>query len=236
MRGALWAGLAAGLLLAACRPATTGAVKSAVVLPAGQVGDLRGALVELRRTRDITDSPAYRVAVESSAFNYRAQFVVGDVEPDSYYVLAWKDVDGDDTLSDGDLVGVNESTYARHQLGRLVRVFAGDTARPESIQLRRWTHVVVTAAGWRSDSGRTTSFQYLFNQDLRVDFFAIGFPTGDTLPDDAGVGERHRDSLYESAGWTRGGEMPTGWHVLMFQGVTRADNAPFRQSAAVFVR
>lgn len=212
-----------------------GAVRGYVIFRNGDSGDVRGSVVELRRTNDITDPPGYSVRVDSGNRFYRAPFVIGDVEPDSYFVLTWQDLDGDETLSDGDLVGEFAGSYRRDEFGARVYVGAGDTVDVGSLELGRLVQLTVDVSAARLDSGRVLQFSYRFNHDVTLELVSAAFPTGDTLPDPDAVGERLADSTYAGTAWRLGDPfMPVGWYGLVFYG--RLNGAPFAHGVSVFVR
>lgn len=224
------------LVLAACdRPGGPAAVRGYVILRDGDSGDVRGSVVELRRTNDITDPPAYRVTVDSGNRFHRASFAIGDVEPDSYFVLTWQDLDGDETISDGDLVGEYAGAYRRDEFGTRIRVSAGDTADAGSLELGRLVQLTVDVSAARLDSGRALQVSYRFNHDVTLELVTVAFPAGNTLPDPDAVGERLADSTYAGTIWRLGDPfMPGGWHGLVFYG--RVNGVSFVRGATVFVR
>jgi hypothetical protein len=237
MRGRSARLLAAGLLVvSACGPGTgPTAVSGFVMLGDADSGDVRGSVVELRRTHDIADPAAYSVTVDSGALFYRSGFVIEGVEPDSYLVLSWKDVNGDDSISDGDLVGVYVGSYGRNRFGSFVAVAAGETASVGTLELGRLRQLVIEAWGARSDSGRATTFAYRFNHDVDMELMTVAFPGGDTLTDPSGTGHRLADSSYTGTEWRRAGSaMPAGWHGLVFRG--RTASGWFTKAASVFIR
>ena len=226
----------AALAGAGCdRAAAPGVVRGYVVFRNGDSGDVRGSVVELRRTNDVTDPPAYSVRVDSGNLFFRAPFVIGGVEPDSYFVLTWQDLDGDETISDGDLVGEYAGAYRRDELGTRIHVGAGDTVDVGSLELGRLVQLTVGVSAARLDSGRALQFSYRFNHDVTLELVTAAFPAGDTLPDPDAVGERLADSTYTGTAWRLGNPlMPGGWHGLVFYG--RLNGVPFAQGVSVFVR
>lgn len=211
-----------------------GAVRGSVILGWCESTDVRRSVVELRRTADLADLPAYSVHVDSSDRFWRADFMIIGVEPDSYHVLVWKDEDGDETISDGDHVGVHLGVYARHHLGSKLLVTRAETVDVGGLELRRLWHLAVRAWGERQDSGRGIRFGYQFNHDCDLQLLTIGFPSGETLPDLGSVGPRLADSIYVTATWRTGGQvMPRGWYGLVFRG--RFRHQSFVRAAAVFV-
>lgn len=228
-------GLVVLLLAAGCGSRRETVVTGNLALASGAEGDVRRARVELRRTRDITEPPDYAVRADSGAWFYRAGFALAGVKSDSYYVLAWQDNDADETLGDGDLVGVNQGEYGRHALGASLWVGDGETTRVWEIVLDRLTQVIVRVEAERYDSGRATRFGYRFNRDVELSMLEVSFPGLDTLPDPDAVGPKPADSACVSEGWRNGGApMPTGWHGLVFRGT--AKQRPFVTGVAVFVR
>jgi hypothetical protein len=233
---ALCAGLVAGLMCLGCDRAAngTGTVFGHVILRNGDTTDVRGSVVQLRRTQNIADPPAYSGTVDSSDLFYRARFAISGVDPDSYYVLVWKNEDADDSISDGDYVGVFVGSYARNRLGSRLAVSAGDSVDAGSLEIGRLVQLNLEAWGERADSGRATRLYYRFNHDVELELLTCGFPDGDTLPDPGATGPRRADSACATTEWRRGGApMPRGWYGLVFRG--RTEWGDFVRGASVFV-
>ena len=225
--------LALWLVLAGCDTGPAdGAVAGLVRLAPGTTGTVSGARVELRSTPDTDAPPVHWLAVDSVPSFYTGRFALGPVAADSWYITAWKDIDGDGRPGDGDLV--MPANGGRSSFGRWVMVSPNETTRVE-FELRPLVRVVASVEAERYDSGRQTRFRYRFNHDVELTMVQAAFPGLEMLPDPAALGPKLADSTYVSEGWASGGlAMPTGWHGLVFRGTVRLDT--FETGAAAFVR
>lgn len=90
---------------------TTG-VEGELELAAGVEGDLDETRVYLFDNPDFDGSAEESEdAVEDEDDETKATFEFEDIDADDYYLLAWKDVDDDDAISYGDLVGMYDGKY-----------------------------------------------------------------------------------------------------------------------------
>jgi hypothetical protein len=90
---------------------TTG-VEGKLELAAGVEGDLDDTKVYLFDNSNFDgSSEESEEAVEDEDDETEATFEFEEIDADGYYLLAWKDVDDDDAISYGDLVGIYDGKY-----------------------------------------------------------------------------------------------------------------------------
>jgi hypothetical protein len=219
-------------LFAGCRLPTT--VYGRLVLKPGEEGDVRLAKVELHDTTAWDSAPLYEIAPDTSSLFYRVSFEFPVVAPGPYYVLAWEDRDGDGRVSDGDLTGVCGGRHRPGWPGEPVIVYPRWTVDAGDIEMATYEVVEVSAAGYRSQSGDTTTFTYRFNHDVILNSLAVAFPGQPALPDPDAAGDKLADTTYVSGGWSMGDSMPTGLHQLEFRGILK--DSSFVLRAAVLVK
>jgi uncharacterized protein (DUF2141 family) len=187
-----------------------------LVLQPGQTGDVQNSRVELYEKADLTGSPVAFVASKNNTIS-NSPFEFTDVIEGYYYVLAWKDLDGDGTVSDKDIVGVHGGTYVPGQGGTQVTVTKGKTTDVGDIEMLIYKVLKISASGERVNGGTETNFTYSFNYDVTVTSLTITFP-GYAPVTDPNPGAKTAGTSYHSDGWNTGGVMPTGAHTLEFVG------------------
>ncbi|MFO7638876.1 MAG: hypothetical protein R6X14_06215 [bacterium] len=190
-----------------------------LILQTGQTGDVQNAKVQLFLSSDLTGNPVKEVASMSAGNASRSQFEFVDVLPGYYYLLAWKDLNGDGQLSDRDIVGIHGGTYLPGHGGTQVTVSEGKTSDVGDVVMMIYKELKTTAGGTRAQGGVVTNFSYSFNYDLTLSSLTITFPGFDPITDPDAPGAKTAGVTYTSEGWnTGGGQMPTGDHLLRFQG------------------
>lgn len=220
------------LSLAGC-DRTTG-LTGTLILQTGQTGDVQNCRVQLFLSSDLTGNPVKEVASQSGGNASRSEFEFADILPGYYYVLAWKDLNGDGRVSDRDLVGVHGGTYRPGHGGSQVTVSEGKVTDIGEIVMMIYKELLITAAGSRSQGGLVTDFNYSFNYDLTLSSLTITFPGYDPVTDPDAPGPKTAGQTYLSEGWHAHGEpMPTGEHLLRFQGTW--EGAAFDITVAVTV-
>ncbi|MFO7676045.1 MAG: hypothetical protein R6X12_07010 [bacterium] len=225
---------AAGLLATAGCPGET-AVRGTLTLEPGYIGDIRGSNVQLHTTADLSDEPVAAAVSRSGADQRRSEFELVGMPAGSYYLLAWRDVDGDGRLGDRDIAGVGGGTYRPGYGGGPIQVYEGAGTVGIGVNMRTWRDPVDTAHARRSGGLDTTEFSFVFNYDLVLTSLTIHFPGLGTLADPDAPGPKSRGVTYLSGGWTRGGrEMPAGRHIVYLAG--RLESDTFRLSVPVEVR
>jgi hypothetical protein len=188
-------------------------------LQAGQAGDVQNTRVELYESSDLTGSPVQYVASKASGSANSSDFEFVDVIEGYYYLLAWKDMDNDGAVTDGDIVGINGGTYRPGFGGDRIIVTKGKTTDVGDITMLLYEALEITATAERVNAGTETNFAYTFNHDVNLTSLTITFPgIGDgNDPNDAGL--KTGGVTYHSDGWNvGGGVMPTGNHILRFVG------------------
>ena len=216
--------LTAVLPLLACTQPT--AVSGTLKRESGIQGDVRGSRVELHELFDLSDAPAYSVESEQGEDARFSDFRFEEVAPGEYYVLAWKDIDGDGAVSDGDLAGVRGSRYKPESGGTPVEVTEGFQANAGAIELFEYYEPLDSVYGLRSfPAGDTTGFAFSFKHDLELRSLSIAFPGLGTFTDPEAPGEKFAGEWYFSGNWSLAGgeEMPSGTHVLSFRGTLEGE-------------
>ncbi len=192
-----------------------------LILQTGQSGDVTNCRVQLFVSSDLTGSPVKEVASQPGN-TVRSAFEFEDVLPGYYYLLAWKDLNGDGVVSDRDIVGIHGGTYRPGYGGSQVTVIDGKTTDVGEIVMLIYKELKITASGSRAQGGTVTNFSYTPNYDLTITRFSIVFPDepGVEYEDSRQVGTKTGGQTYTSDGWNMGGApMPAGNHILRFQGM-----------------
>jgi hypothetical protein len=188
-------------------------------LQAGQAGDVQNTRVELYESSDLTGTPVQYVASKASGSANSSDFEFVDVIEGYYYLLAWKDMDNDGDISDGDIVGINGGTYRPGFGGDRIIVTKGKTTDVGDITMLLYEALEIGATGVRVNGNTETNFSYSFNHDCTITSLTITFPGYSPITDPDAPGARTAGTTYTSNGWnTGGGEMPTGVHTLSFAG------------------
>ncbi|HDQ99853.1 MAG TPA: hypothetical protein ENN51_06180 [candidate division WOR-3 bacterium] len=215
----LTAVVAAVLSFTSCEKATK--LIGTLILQTGQTGDVQNTKVQLFLSSDLTGSPVKEVGSKSGGNASRSEFEFTDVLPGYYYLLAWKDLNGDGKISDGDIVGIHGGTYRPGHGGTQVTVSEGKTVDVGEVVMLIYKELLVTASGARAQGGAVTNFSYSFNHDVSLSRFSVVFPDepGVEYEDTRQPGAKTGGTTYNSEGWNIGGApMPTGAHILRFQG------------------
>ena len=202
--------------LAGCDKVT--GLTGTLILQTGQTGDVQNCRVRLFLSSDLTGNPVKEVPSLSEGNTSRSRFEFTDVLPGYYYVMAWKDLNGDGMVSDKDIVGIHGGTYRPGHGGTQVTVAEGKTADVGEIVMMIYRELKLNANGARSQGGAVTTFSYSFNYDLTLSSFEITFPGAGTYVDGGAPGAKTAGTTYTSE-WSAGGDpMPTGAHTLRFVG------------------
>jgi hypothetical protein len=211
--------VAAAMLVSTSCEKQTG-LKGVLILQTGQTGDVTNCRVQLFVSSDLTGNPVKEVASQPGN-TVRSEFEFQDLVPGYYYLLAWKDLNGDGEVSDRDIVGIHGGTYRPGYGGSQVTVIDGKTEDVGEIVMLIFKELKFTASGSRSQGGAVTDFSYTPNYDVTISRFSIVFPDepGTEYEDSRQVGAKTGGQTYTSDGWNMGGApMPTGSHILRFQG------------------
>jgi uncharacterized protein (DUF2141 family) len=81
-----------------------------LILQTGQSGDVQNCKVQLFVSQDLTGNPVKEVASKQNT-TVNSPFEFTDLVEGYYYLLAWKDLNGDGVVSDKDIVGIHGGTY-----------------------------------------------------------------------------------------------------------------------------
>jgi len=189
-----------------------------LILQTGQSGDVENCRVQLFVSQDLTGNPVKEVASkQNTAVNSPFEFT--DVVEGYYYLIAWKDLNGDGVVSDKDIVGIHGGTYKPGYGGSQVTVTSGKTTDVGDIVMLIYKELKISASGERVNAGTETNFTYSFNYDVTITSLTITFPGFAPVTDPDGPGVRTAGTSYHSDGWNnQGAVMPTGAHTLEFVG------------------
>jgi hypothetical protein len=97
---------------------TTG-VEGKLELAAGVEGNLDNTKVYLFDNSDFSGSAAESVEADKNDDGTEAEFKFEDIGAGKYYLLAWKDVNEDEEISYGDLVGICDGKYGADEPGMI---------------------------------------------------------------------------------------------------------------------
>ncbi|UCG42271.1 MAG: hypothetical protein JSU73_10380 [candidate division WOR-3 bacterium] len=231
--GAIAAKAALAWLILAAGCGGTATLKGFLVLKPGESGDVRGSRVLLYVGPDSTPEVFRETRSEQTSVPSRSPFVFRDLDEGVYRILAWKDVDGDDSITDGDLTGVSGGQYDSAYLGEEVAVLGGQENDAGAVEMRSYRRLRVQSSGRRNDSLTSTGFSYAFNRTVTLRSLTIGFPRFGEYTDPSAPGTKEAGVQYQSVGWSFGSSMPGGQHVLGFEGIW--DGRPFSIDVTVEV-
>ena len=188
-----------------------------LILQTGQSGDVQNCKVQLYVSSDLTGSPVKEVASQqNTAVNSPFEFT--DVVEGYYYLIAWKDLNGDGVVSDKDIVGIHGGTYTPGHGGSQVSVITGKTTDVGEIVMLIFKQLKITTTGTRYDDNQYTEFSYSFNHNVTLNSLTVNWPGSGSDPDQYAPGAKTAGTLYYSNWYGGGGSMPTGDHVLNFKG------------------
>lgn len=191
-----------------------------LILQTGQSGDVQNSKVQIFVSSDLTGTPVKEVASQQNT-TVNSPFEFTDLVEGYYYLIAWKDLNGDGIVSDRDIVGVHGGTYRPGYGGSQVTIKDGKTADVGEIAMLIYKQLTVTASGTRTPGRDTTNFTYSFNYDVNLTKLTIEFPVdpGVEYEDSTQPGNKTAFLPYSSNGWNMGGAtMPTGSHIIRCQG------------------
>jgi uncharacterized protein (DUF2141 family) len=208
--------VAAVAFMGSCTKATK--LTGTLILQTGQSGDVQNCKVQLFVSSDLTGNPVKEVASQQNT-TVNSPFTFDDPVEGYYYLIAWKDLNGDGVVSDKDIVGINGGTYRPGYGGSQVTVKDGKTEDVGEIVMLIYKELKISASGERVNGGTETNFTYSFNYDVTITSLTITVPgfAPSSYPLDAGF--KSAGTPYHSDGWwIGGGQMPTGAHTLEFIG------------------
>jgi uncharacterized protein (DUF2141 family) len=203
--------------LTGCDTATK--LTGTLILQTGQTGDVQNCKVQLFVSQDLTGNPVKEVGSKQSGDMTRSPFEFTDLVPGYYYLLAWKDLNGDGVVSDKDIVGIHGGSYRPGYGGSQVTVTDGKTTEVGEIVMLIYKELKISASGSRAQGNTVTNFTYSFNYDVTISSLTIYFPGFNPVTDPDAPGAKTAGTQYTSQGWNAGGAtMPTGDHTLNFKG------------------
>ncbi|HTW90727.1 MAG TPA: hypothetical protein VMH22_03380 [bacterium] len=213
----LFAFVAAVALLGSCTKTTK--LVGTLLLQPGQTGDVQNTKVALYEKADLTGDPVMTVASKTGVLD-SSDFEFKNVVEGYYYLVAWKDLNGDGVISDKDIVGVHGGTYTPGHGGTQVTVLKGQTTDVGKIEMLIYKELKITATGQRLNGGLQTKFSYSFNYDVALTKLTITFPSLGSIDDVPAPGAKTAGTSYDSDTYflQGGGVMPTGTHSLEFVG------------------
>jgi len=189
----------------------------ALILQTGQSGDVQNCKVQLFVSSDLTGSPVMEVASQQNT-TVNSPFEFTDPVEGYYYLIAWKDLNGDGVVSDKDIVGIHGGTYRPGYGGSQVTVKDGQTTDVGEIVMLIYKELVIEASGVRVSDGTETDFTYRFNYDVTLSSLTVNWPGGGSDVDQFAPGAKTAGATYTSAWQAGGAQMPSGNHVLNFVG------------------
>lgn len=198
-------------------------VKGKLIIEPGQTGDVRNARVELYEEENLSGTPVAYVQSESGGTDEtEAEFKITDVLAGYYYLLAWKDIDGDSNISHLDLVGVYNGTYKPGEGGQQLTIEDGKMTDAGDITMMIYKEAQVeSASGTIADAGYSVYYTYTFNEDVTLETFTVTIPGYDPYTDPNETGSWNGGQSYTTDKYIIGGgtvPIPGGPHTLNFVG------------------
>lgn len=195
------------LVLPGCLKKTTG-IKGELILQTGQSGDVRNCRVQLFQSADLTGNPVKEVASAATGTDQtKSDFEFTDLVAGYYYILAWKDLNGDGVVDNLDIVGVNGGTYRPGYGGSQITVTDGNETDVGDIVMLIYKELIATMAASR-DNQNLMSVDYSFNYDVTVSTWTLTAPGGVPVTDATQYGDKTAGVTYHSTGWNQGGDPP----------------------------
>lgn len=207
-------------------------VKGVLILEPGQTGDVRNARVELYEKSDLTGDPVKYSQSESGGTDLtEAAFEITDVLAGYYYLLAWKDVDGDGEVSGGDLVGVNGGSYTPGEGGQQLTIEDGKMTDVGDISMKIFVEpvavVVIGSVKTDAEGDVYAEYTYTFNKDVNLTSITVSVAGYNPITPASETGSRNGDQSYSFGVYYWNGEdfvVPSGTHSLVFQGSDDEDS------------
>ncbi len=209
--------VAAVAIMGNCTKATK--LTGTLILQTGQSGDVQNSKVQLFVSQDLTGSPVMEVASKQNT-TVNSPFEFSDPVEGYYYLVAWKDLNGDGVISDKDIVGIHGGTYTPGHGGSQVMVKDGQTTDCGEIVMNIFKELNIAVSGERVNGGLNTNFTYTFNYDVTLTSMTITFPGIGDATDTNAPGDKIAGTANHSDGWflQNGDPMPTGVHTIRFIG------------------
>jgi uncharacterized protein (DUF2141 family) len=195
-----------------------------VILQTGQSGDVRNCRVQLFVSSDLTGSPVQEVASAATGTDEtKANFEFDNIVQGYYYILAWKDLNGNGVVDNGDIVGVYGGTYRPGYGGSQVTVQTGHMTDVGQIVMLIYKQLIVTASATRLAS-QGVNFTYSFNDACTVTAFNMS-GQGQNWSDNNQLGAKVAGTQYTSPaddlGWfldQAGDPIPSGGYEMEVTG------------------
>ena len=211
-----------GFSMVTCQAPETG-IRGTLILQTGQSGDVRNCRVQLFQTADLTGTPLKEVASDASGTDpTRSSFEITDVIPGYYYLVAWKDLNGNGKIDHLDIVGVYGGKYKPGYGGSQLTVQEGKITDVGEIVMYIYKELQVTlvSATRLNDNGLET--KYKFNDNCYLNKLTLTMPSGLSGTNSKTVGEKTKDTEY-SAIWYYDADgdgyydpFPSGTYTLTF--------------------
>ncbi len=205
-----------GLTLS-CPEKTTG-VKGQLILQTGQTGDVRNCRVQLFVSSDLTGNPVKEVASEATGVDQtKSDFLIENVLPQYYYLLAWKDLNGNGKVDHLDIVGVNGGTYRPGYGGTQVTVTDGKITDVGQIVMIIYKELILSISASLGPNN-LTRFTYSFNDNCDVTGFRVSDLQGNYADDTGQAGHKTANTQYYSDGWNSNGNPLSGTFIVTLSG------------------
>lgn len=195
-------------------------IKGKLILQVGQTGDVRNSKVQLFETTDFTGTPIKEVKSDATGVDQTvADFEVTDVVEGYYYLLAWKDLNGNGDIDNLDIVGFHGGTYIPGQGGTQVTVKEGKMTDVGNIEMLILKELILTVTAAR-DADEYITFSYSFNDNCTVTDWGLTGPGGITGDDDTQNGAKTANTTYTSGPWSygNGDPLPVGAYIVTITG------------------
>jgi len=216
-----------------CPKKITG-IKGTLILQTGQAGDVRNSRVQLFVSSDLTGNPVKEVASDATGVDQtKSKFEFEDVLPQYYYLLAWKDLNGNGKVDHLDIVGVHGGKYKPGYGGTQITVTEGKMTDVGEIVMYIYKELLMTVRTERDANG-FLSFIYKFNDDCVVTSWSFTGPGGIQASDPDQNGSKTANTEYRSEWWAyNNGPMPSGNYTIT--AVTTYEGASVTVTATINV-
>jgi uncharacterized protein (DUF2141 family) len=174
-------------------------VKGRLILQTGQTGDVRGSKVQLFVSSDLTGNPVKEVGSDATGTDQtKSEFEITDVVPQYYYLLAWKDLNGNGKVDHLDIVGIHGGSYRAGYGGSQVTVTSGKTTDVGDITMLIYKELILTGRCEKEYTNGWVAFYYQFNDACEVTDWKLTYPDGTTYTDSDQNGNKVASTEYRS--------------------------------------
>jgi uncharacterized protein (DUF2141 family) len=226
--------LATTILILSCPAAKVTGIKGKAVMQTGQSANVRGTKVQLFETADLTGTPNQQITSSTTAKDStQFSFEFTGVTPGDYYLLAWKDRNGNDTIDNLDLVGVYGDTFRPRYGGQSVSVMQDSLVDVGQIAMRIYNVLTMNLNATQRPPD-TLDLAYRFNEDCSVTNWVLSTPWGAQITDLTQNGDKLADTIYHyDAIGVNDQPNPTGIYAVITDGTWT--HGAFHDSVAVNV-